>query len=201
MTGCPSYGEGVARAPLDTDQVVDAASDIANGEGLDVVTLTRVASDLGVQQPALYRHVDSYDDLVRLLGLKGREFLIERLSAAAVGVAGDDAVRQLGLAWRQVVQEAPGLYAATDRYPCTDDPELEAAVERIVELIGSCLASYDLSEVDQVHAARSLRSAFHGFAHLEAGDGHPHPEDLDDSFDHLIELLCAGLRALAAKTR
>ena len=47
-----------------------------------------------------------------------------------------------------------------------------------------------------MHAARSLRSAFHGFSHLESGDGHPHPYDNDDTFDHLVELLCAGLRRM-----
>lgn len=187
----------MTRTALDTDQVVEAAARLADAEGLDAITLTRVAKVLGVRQPALYRHVDSYDGLIRLLGLRGRELLAERLGDAAVGVSGDDAVRSLGLAWRQMVHEAPGIYAATDRYPCAGDAELEEAVERIVELLARGLVSFELTADETVHAARSLRSAFHGFSHLEAGDGHPHPLDLDDSFDHLIELFCAGLRALS----
>ena len=47
------------RRTLDTDQVVSSAAALADTEGLDVVTLTRVAERLGVRQPALYRHVDS----------------------------------------------------------------------------------------------------------------------------------------------
>ena len=43
----------------------------------------RVADALGVQQPALYRHIDGYDDLIRSLGLRGRELLAERLGEAA----------------------------------------------------------------------------------------------------------------------
>lgn len=187
----------MSRPTLDTDQVVEAAARIADSEGLDAVTLTQVADELGVRQPALYRHVSSYDGLIRLLGLRGREFLADRLSEAVVGVSGDDAVRALGLAWRRAVKEAPGLYAATDRYPCAGDEELKDAVERIVSLIARCLTSYDLDEADTVHAARALRSAFHGFAHLEAGDGHPYSDDLDVSFDAMIDLLCAGLRARA----
>ena len=77
------------RRTLDTDQVVLSAAVLADTEGLDVVTLTRVAERLGVRQPALYRHVDSYDGLLRALGLRGRELLAERLSEAAVGLAGD----------------------------------------------------------------------------------------------------------------
>jgi len=186
----------MARRTLDSTQVIDAAAVIADSEGVGAVTLTLVARQLGVRQPALYRHIDGYDDLIRSLGLRGREILGARLTEAAVGVSGADAVRAVGRAWRAVVADHPGLYAATDRCPCSGDNELEEAVERIVAVIAQSLASFDLDATDRVHAARSLRSAFHGFAHLESGDGHPHPENLDDSFDELLTLLVAGVRNL-----
>ncbi|NDA50244.1 MAG: WHG domain-containing protein [Actinobacteria bacterium] len=125
-----------------------------------------------------------------------RELLAERLSEAAQGVAGEDAVRALGDAWRSVVRDAPGLYAATDRYPCAGDDELEAAVERVVNVIARSLAGFDLDDAQRIHVARALRSAFHGFAHLESGDGHPHPHDLEVSFTGLVDLLMAGIRHL-----
>ena len=185
------------RSSLDTSTVVATAGAIADSEGLDAVTLTRVAKDLGISQPALYRHVDGYDDLLRRLSLEGRELLAESLQAAAVGVSGDDAVRSMGRAWREAVRERPGLMAATDRYPCAGDTELEEAVEAIVDTLGLALVGYDLGPDDQVHAARALRSAFHGFAHLEAGDGHPSPHDLDDTFEHIVDILCRGIQRLA----
>ncbi|MFW2383754.1 MAG: TetR-like C-terminal domain-containing protein [Acidimicrobiales bacterium] len=190
----------MVREALTTKIVVDTATDIANAEGLDAITLTRVAKQLNASQPALYRHVDSYDDLIRLLGLRGRDELFTRLTESAVGLSGDEAVRAMGREWRQTVKDVPGLYAATDRYPCAGDPELEAAVNRIVNLLGQALVSFDLSDDDRVHAARTLRSAFHGFAHLEAGDGHPLEQDLDDSFEHLLDLLCAGIAKLSSNS-
>ena len=184
------------RATLDTQKVIDEAATIADAEGLDAVTLTRVADRLGVRQPALYRHVEGYDDLIRSLGLRGRELLAARLSTAAQGVAGPDVVRALGDAWRSVVRDAPGLYAATDRYPCAGDAELEDAVEEIVTIIARSLGGFDLDETQRIHVARALRSSFHGFAHLESGDGHPHPHDLEDTFSGLVDLLVAGIRQL-----
>lgn len=186
-----------ARPQLDAETVVATAGAIADAEGLDAVTLTRVARELGISQPALYRHVDGYDDLLRRLSLQGRQLLVERLREAAVGVSSDDAVRAMGGAWRQAVRDRPGLMAATDRYPCAGDAELEEAVEAIVDTLGLALIGYDLSPDDQVHAARALRSAFHGFAHLEAGDGHPSPHDLDDTFEHIVDIVCRGIRRLA----
>ena len=117
------------REPLDQGRVLDAAAELADRDGLDTVTLTKVAKQLGVRQPALYRHVDNYQDLIRGLSLRGRELLAESMADSAIGVAGDDAVAAVGHAWRKVARDRPGLYAATDRYPCTGDSELEGAVE------------------------------------------------------------------------
>lgn len=183
-----------SRGPIDKALVVETAAIIADREGIDEVTLTRVAKELDISQPALYRHVEGYDDLIRSLGLQGRQVLVEALTAAAVGVAGDDAVRAMGHAWRQLVKERPGVYAATDRYPCAGDSELEAAVDDVIDVLGLALVGFDLDVADQTHVARTLRSAFHGFANLEAGDGHPRPHDLDDTYEHLLDLLIAGIR-------
>ncbi len=185
------------RRPLDTDRVIGAAAALADAEGLDKLTLTGVADALGVRQPALYRHVEGYDGLLRSLSLRGREILAQRLAEAAVGLSGDDAVAAVGHAWRAMVRDHPGIYAATDRYPCAGDAELEGAVERVLGVLGQVLRGYDLTAEDRVHAARTLRSAFHGFSHLESGDGHPLPHDPEDTFDHLVELLCAGIQRLS----
>ncbi|NNE73355.1 MAG: TetR family transcriptional regulator [Acidimicrobiales bacterium] len=189
--------QSTVRQPLDKERVVDMAAKLADRDGLDSITLTKVAKNLGVRQPALYRHVDSYQDLVRSLGLLGREILAEALTDATMGVSGDDAVAALGHAWRKVVADHPGLYAATDRFPCAGDAELEEAVERIVDIIGRSLEAFDLDDDHRVHAARALRAAFHGFAHLESGDGYPSPHEVDETFDDMIELLCAGIRSQA----
>ena len=94
------------RATLDTQKVIDEAATIADAEGLDAVTLTRVADRLGVRQPALYRHVEGYDDLIRSLGLRGRELLAARLSTAAQGVAGPDVVRALVVSGMNIAHHA-----------------------------------------------------------------------------------------------
>jgi len=72
-----------------------------------------------------------------------------------------------------------------------------STVERVVQVLGQALASYGLADDERIHAARTLRSAFHGFAHLEAGDGHPFALNLDGSFDRMVVLLCAGIRQMA----
>jgi hypothetical protein len=56
------------------------------------------------------------------------------------------------------------------------------------------LTSYDLDPGDTVHAMRTLRSLFHGFAVLEAAGGFQMDTDVDDSFAWLVEFADRGLR-------
>jgi AcrR family transcriptional regulator len=54
-------------ATLDIDQVVAAAVDLADRDGLGGVTLPKVAASLGVTGMSLYRHVGSKDELLVLM--------------------------------------------------------------------------------------------------------------------------------------
>lgn len=172
--------------------MVDTAVELLDDAGLDGLSMTGIANEMGVTQPALYRHVDGVDDLWRELGLRGREALADAIGEAVMGRSGADAVRAAASAWRTFANEQSLLYLATDRVPCAGDAELEAAVARVVEILGRALRSFELSDERAEHAARALRSALHGFVHLEIVDGHPLASDLDGSFDALVEMLCSS---------
>lgn len=185
---------------LSRGTVVDTAVDLLPEAGLDGLTMTGIANELGVTQPALYRHLDGVDDLWRELGLRGRALLAEELGDAVMGRSGRDAVRAVADAWRRVATSQPLLYAATDRVPCAGDAELEAAVARIVAILGRALRSFDLDDAATDDAARTLRSALHGFVHLEIVDGHPTAHDLDASFASMVDMLCVGFEHRAARS-
>lgn len=184
------------RTELSQDAVIDAALTLVETDGLDAVTGASIAGLLGVTQPALYRHVENMDEIWRGLGLVGRSRLAEALTEAAVGRSGADAVIAVASAWRNFAISNPALYAATDRYPCAGDPELEAAVEQVVAVLAMALRGYGLDDDSSIDAARMLRSFLHGFVHLELGDGHPHALDNDASFDRIVTLLSTVLPAL-----
>lgn len=52
---------------LSREAIVDAAIGIADAEGLDAVSMQRVAKELGYTTMSLYRHVDSKEDLLALM--------------------------------------------------------------------------------------------------------------------------------------
>lgn len=184
----------MARAGLSAQAVVDAAAELADREGLDAVTLARLAADAGVRPPSLYAHVAGLDDLRRRLAIRGARELGAAMREAATGRSGADALRAVAAALRDYARSHPGTYLAAQRAPAADDPEALAAGSDAVNVLTAVLAGYGLTGEDTIHAARAVRSALHGFAVLEAGGGFGIKLDLDESFARMVDLLDRGLR-------
>jgi AcrR family transcriptional regulator len=183
----------VARRGLDHAQVIAAACEIADADGLDAVTLARVAAALEVRTPSLYNHVEGLDGLRRGIALRGTAELTTALRDASVGRAGEDALRAIAGAQRAYALAHPGRYAATAAAPPVDDRQRQEAAAEGVAVIAAALRGFDLAGDEAIHAIRGVRSAVHGFAALELAGGFGMPVDVDVSFDRLIDLLAAGL--------
>lgn len=182
------------RAGLDHDVVVAAAAQIADAEGLDAVTLARVAAVLRVKPPSLYNHVAGRDGLLRGVALLGLDELAATLREAAVGRSGADGLQATAQAYRAYVLAHPGRYAAgAITAPAPDDVEHQAAGAAVLEVMRSVLRSWSLDDEQTLHGLRGVRSAVHGFASLEAAGGFGIKLDLDTSFEHLIAALAVGL--------
>ena len=181
---------------LNRSVVVEMAAVIADSEGIEGVTLSRIAQDAGVKQPALYRHVTGIEELWTLLSLRARDLLVTDLTNAISNTARDSAVLAVAYAWRGFVQQHPGLYSATDRVPSVGDLDIELSLARVVAVLAESLAGYHLTASQRAHCARTLRSALHGFCVLEKDQGHPEPYAIDKSLAQLIELFCRGIETL-----
>jgi AcrR family transcriptional regulator len=181
------------RAGLDQATVVEAAARLVDEEGIEQLTLGRLAERLGVRTPSLYNHVAGLPGLKHELALYYLHDLLERLLRATIGKSRAEAIFALADAYRAYAREAPGRYALTQQAPDPSDEELQAMAQQIVDVVQAVLAPYRLSEEEAIHAIRSLRSMVHGFSSLEVAGGFGMPVDLDASFHWLINLFIAGL--------
>jgi AcrR family transcriptional regulator len=183
----------LARRGLDRAQVVGVAADIADAEGLDGVTLARVAGALGVRSPSLYNHVAGREGLLRALAAQSTRELATELRRAATGRAGAAAIVAVADAQRSYALAHPGRYASTVAAPAKGDVEHEQAAADAVDVLTAVLGGSGLEGDELIHAARALRSAVHGFAALEAAGGFGLAVDRDESFRRLVEALAEGL--------
>ena len=186
----------VPRAGLTPDVIVSEAALLADREGLATLTLAGLSAHLGVRSPSLYKHVGGLPDLHRRLAVQG----LGELAAAMAGDPGAAAsasarLHDLGHAYRRFATERPGLYAATLRAPAADEPDVAAAAGELTAFVLGLLAAFGLPRTDLVHAARSVRSALHGFVALEAVGGFGLPQSVDVSFARLLDDLEVALRS------
>ena len=191
------------RAGLSRDAVVRIALELVDGggaTGFAELTLAKVAAAAGVATPSLYKHVGSLAELRREVAVTAIRELTVACATATVGRSGPDALRALAWSWRDYAHQHPGRYSALQVGPDPDDPaaaEHRDTAAEVVRLAAAVLRGFDLPDDRMVDAVRTVRSAIHGFVGLELDGGFRLPEDLDRSFDVLVDMLVAGVEALA----
>ena len=199
-----------SRFGLDRAAVVQAAIDIVDRDGVDALTMARLAASLGIRVPSLYAHVPGQTGLRRELWMWTVNDLGERLRARGVttvvnlrspqemmGRSGHEALAAFATAFRDYARAWPGRYQLTLTPPVPlDDDALEVG-RRANSAFDAVIRSFGLTGEEAVHLGRAVRSAIHGFIGLESRYSLG-PESIDESFAHLLTLLARGLVPTAA---
>ncbi|WP_277212525.1 TetR/AcrR family transcriptional regulator [Isoptericola croceus] len=155
-------------AGLSRERVVAAAIDLADAEGLDAVSMRRLATGLGVDPMSLYRYVDGKDDLLAAM-VDAIVARIEPVTDAGDWRAG---ARATILAARATMLQHP--WAAAVRKARTDPTPAE--LTHLDTLLGMLRdAGFDLALTH--HAIHVLGSRILGFSQDLYDDGAATPEE------------------------
>ncbi|GAE28198.1 transcriptional regulator [Halalkalibacter wakoensis JCM 9140] len=188
------------RIGLDLHTLLQAATEIADQDGLEVLTITTLANKLSIKPPSLYNHIEGLQDLRNKLALFGMQRLYEELTKSIKeNATKDEAIKNLSLSYINFARKHPGLYEATLNAPDSSNPALQAEGNKIVQLAIDALIPYQLNEDEMLHFVRGLRSMLHGFASLEQRGGFGLSLNVNESMDLLIDTFIAGIRTLADK--
>jgi AcrR family transcriptional regulator len=151
------------RTPLSRDRLLAAAVEIADADGIQAVTMRRLAGDLGVEAMSLYHHLPGKEALLdgivdTVVGEIG--VALGRLEAVDDPAAGDwrAAVRRRCLTAREVMQRhpwAPALMGARPAIP----PAVYLHFEAILATLIGAGFSYHLAH-RALHALGSMALGF-----------------------------------------
>lgn len=184
----------MARQRVNLREVTTTAILLADRQSFDALSLTAVATELGIRPSALYTYFDSLADLRYAVAVQATVNLTDDLRDAAIGQSGDEAVMALAEAYRRFAVRHPGQYASTLLPPAGPGDDLTNAAQRLTDVFARVIANYGHDGDRAIHAARAARSAIHGFVALEICQGFHHDTDQDDSFAHLVTTVLSGLR-------
>lgn len=190
------------RAPLTRPVVLEAARTILVHEGLEAVSLRRVASELGVTAPALYAYVRDKRDLME--GIADLE--LEQLVRQFESVEGQDSVdrlRAMASAYVAFARGNPGVFRAIflahpDGGMIGDDGD--APIARIFRIGAGPLRELNergqLGDVDERTAALSFWTAVHGAATVSVSAANLDPVERERVADTVIDTVLYGLQSL-----
>lgn len=196
--------ETTDRAALTREAVVAATRDLIIQEGLNAVSLRRVAATLGVTAPALYAYVADKRDLLRGVAEFEFEVLIQRFAT----IDEPDPVermRKLSRAYIDHAVENPELFKTMFLFPpglslapATGETELPIATSTFDLALAATREAIDsgqLKPIDPLVAGLAMWTATHGAATvLLLGF------DFDDAgrellITNVIDTMIDGLRA------
>ncbi|MCX5122100.1 TetR/AcrR family transcriptional regulator [Micromonospora sp. NBC_00362] len=156
------------------NEVVEAAERILESEGPDAVTMRRLAAELGMRAPSLYKHVANKAEIHAALQRRALEYLAGVLAGAGTDLAA------LVAAYRRWALEHPRLYELSARYPLDRErvgAEAEAKAQApLLEATGGNVA-----------AARAIWGLAHGLIDLELAGRFPAGADLQATWGHAIQ--------------
>src|SRR5437763_15156383 len=112
------------RVGLDKATVVEEATKLVDEEGLEQLSLGRLAERLGVRTPSLYNHIAGLPGLKHDLALYCLHDVLDRVTRAAVGKSRAEAIFSFANAYLSYARETPGRYALT-LAPDPEDQEVQ----------------------------------------------------------------------------
>jgi AcrR family transcriptional regulator len=151
--------------------ILATARRILEAEGPDALTMRRLADEIGIKAPSLYKHVADKAALEALLMEIGFTEMAEQFEAIPAGISADERIAQLAVAYRRFANAHPHLYRLLTVGPLPRArlrPGIEArAAQPVVNATG---------DPDR---ARALWAFAHGMAILELDGRFPPGADLD----------------------
>ncbi|MFC4853566.1 TetR/AcrR family transcriptional regulator [Actinophytocola glycyrrhizae] len=150
------------------EEILDVAESLLESEGAEALTMRRVAQEMGIRAPSLYKHVASKDDIEA--GLQERAL---RVMASVLVPAGSDLLAIMA-AYREWALAHKGLYELATRRPLRRDA-IPASVE-------TAAAAQLVAVAGGEHRARALWALAHGLVDLEMANRFPPDADLDETW-------------------
>jgi len=151
--------------------IIAAARRILEDEGIDALTMRRLATNVGMRAPSLYKHFPTKRAVEAALIEQGLIVFGQALHAAVESPGDDGPVRSLLVAYRETALANPVLYLLSSSGPLPRE-DLAPGVE---DWAGEPF----FDAVGDPWRAQAMFSFAHGMVVLELNDRFPEGSDLD----------------------
>ncbi len=177
---------------IDRDSIVRIARELIEDEGVNQLSLSKLASEMGVKAPSLYRYVSNKAELLRAVNTVTNELLFDVFGETLAQSSDDPSERilALALAYRQFAHANPRTYQLLFTTP--DLRPDEDLLVRMVLPIQAIMAELS-GEERSLAALRGILALMHGFVMLELNDQLRRGGNLEEAYIQAVESYLVGV--------
>ena len=186
---------------LSRNDVINAAIACIEREGESALGVNRVARELGIKPPAIYKHLKGNAELRKAVVVAIYQLYFAQLKQKTAGIKQAKALLKAGgLATRDFARSYPGLYRVMTQFQLQPgDPESASVIKESQSMFSALLNSQDLSTDKLIDIMRMINSAILGFINLEQSGLLTLPRSTDDSFEVMLDALIEAIKYIKAK--
>ncbi|MEA5502363.1 TetR/AcrR family transcriptional regulator [Halotia wernerae UHCC 0503] len=181
---------------LTRQDVIDAAIACIEKEGESALGVNRVARELGIKPPAIYKHLDGNAGLRRAVALAiWRKYLTD-CEQQMEGITEAHLLLRTGArVTRNFAQAHPALYKVMMQYQLQPaDPEEAAIIQDSLSLLKKSLQLYALNDDAFIDVMRMVNAAIYGFIIREQSELMTLNRSTDASYEAMLDALLVAIQ-------
>jgi AcrR family transcriptional regulator len=188
-------GRPLKENSLTPQDVVQAAIDCLDRDGESALGVNRVARELGVKPPAIYKHLDGNTGLRRAVSLEIWRNYLTDCQNQMTDITEPRTLLHVGAqATRNFAQRYPARYTVMMQYQMRPtDPEEAEIIQNSLQFFQNSLQLYKLSEDALIDAMRMVNAAIYGFITREQQELMTLNRSTDQSYEVMLDALIVAI--------
>jgi AcrR family transcriptional regulator len=188
-------GRPIKEKSLTPHDVIDAAIACLDREGESALGVNRVARELGIKPPAIYKHLDGNTGLRRAVALTiWRDYLADCQRQTAVTNEFKSLFIISARATRNFAKAYPARYTVMMQYQLRpSDPEEAEIVQHSLGLFQAAMQLSSLNREAIVDTMRMVNAAIFGFITREQSELMTIDRDCDASYEVMLAALVVAI--------
>ena len=189
-------GRPTKEKSLTPQDVIDAAIACLDKDGESALGVNRVARELGIKPPAIYKHLDGNAALRRAVALAIWQQFLALCRQQTAGLSEPNALlRAGGRATRDFARSHPARYRVMIQFQLQPtDPETAPLIQETLDFFKRVLQSYNLTETKLIDAMRLVNAAIYGFIAVEQAGLMTLERSTDASYEVMLDALIVAIQ-------
>jgi AcrR family transcriptional regulator len=188
-------GRPLKENSLTPQDVVNAAIACLDKEGESALGVNRVARELGIKPPAIYKHLDGNSGLRRAVALEIWHNYLTDCQSQTTDITEPHTLLRIGAqATRSFAQRYPARYNVMMLYQMRPtDPEEAEIIQNALHFFQRSLQVYELSGDALIDMMRMVNAAIYGFIAREQLELMTLTRSTDQSYEVMLDALIVAI--------